>query len=243
MKYFFLIFFSLYCLSSFSQCPNNFKNCKGQCALFIDENKDGYCDHSIIENKTDTVIRKSENRVNKIKQNKKTNAKVEGCDRECPFFKNKQCRGKMISDTVAAEIKNKDSAKNDSAKSNSVIAGSDASSVKPPATTSPYHFFGVSGSLIALYIISLLFAEKNKIKKITHTKIWNAVLLVAFVIAALIGLFLVLKINYGFHVSFLRQLYILHVDFAVGFAVIAIIHIWKHRDFFYRIIFSGKEKC
>ncbi|MFA6923888.1 MAG: hypothetical protein WC223_06505 [Bacteroidales bacterium] len=244
MKYYFITTFLLFTLHSFSQCPNNIKNCKGQCGLYIDVNKDGYCDKAVIENNPDAIIKKNENEVYKLKQNKKTNVTSEKSKIECSFLKNKSYEEKINTDTTVDKIKSKNEAseKNIVTKNNSATAISEENGVKPPAATSPYHFIGISVSLIFLYVVSLLLVRKKKVKKTTHTKIWNSFLLMAFLFPGLIGIFLVLKINYGFHVSFLRQLYVFHVDCAVGFAVIAIIHVWKHRKFFYKIIFSVKEK-
>ncbi len=104
-----------------------------------------------------------------------------------------------------------------------------------------YLLIPVSSLVILFYLFTLLLSRLRIIKRSTHRKIWNVLLLITFLVTAVLGLFLAIQANYRFKVSFLSRLLILHVDFGIGMAVIAIIHFLWHWDY-YTGLFTGKRK-
>ena len=54
--YFILISIIIFSFNSLlAQCPRGIDNCKGQCGRFVDENKDSYCDLTVITEKKEII--------------------------------------------------------------------------------------------------------------------------------------------------------------------------------------------
>ena len=68
-------------------------------------------------------------------------------------------------------------------------------------------------------------------KKISHRKIWNCVLLITCLVSCLFGLYIVLAKMYDWSMNYMTVLK-LHVDFGIVMTIIAIIHIVWHWRYF-----------
>jgi len=79
------------------------------------------------------------------------------------------------------------------------------------------------------------------VSKTNHRKFWNALLLITFVTTGLIGLFMVVKINYKLEISFYEQLVGYHVWFGIGMAIVGIIHSWWHLHYYLHLFRPTKK--
>ena len=232
-QHYILKYFLITCLlfSSFhllSQCPRGINNCKGQCPRFVDVNNDGYCDFSTItevvtmqlKQVKDTTNKKTEN-ILIVKDNSTSTDKKELkkniTKAEIPTNKDLPLKEKKIANepnkiqpTIIKVEENK-------------------SNLKQSAS---YDLIFVSILTFSLYFTTFFLAKYKKIKKKTHRKIWNMLLLLTFLASCLFGFFLVLQINYHFLFSIFRTLLYWHVEIGISMTLIAVFHILWHLKYF-----------
>ncbi|HJX71045.1 MAG TPA: hypothetical protein VJ346_03805, partial [Bacteroidales bacterium] len=106
---------------------------------------------------------------------------------------------------------------------------------------SPYLLIPIAVFLLILYIISLSLSRLSVIKLTTHRKIWNVLLLIAFLVTALLGLILAIQVNYKLKIPFLKQLLTLHVDFGIGMTMIAVFHFLWHWSYYVNLFKVKKD--
>ena len=104
-----------------------------------------------------------------------------------------------------------------------------------------YPLFSISFLVIFFYTISALLARTGILSKVNHRKIWNFVLLIAFLATSLIGLLMVVKINYKLELPYYEELLNYHVDFGIGLAIVGFVHLWWHLDYYLRLL-KGEKK-
>jgi spermidine synthase len=80
------------------------------------------------------------------------------------------------------------------------------------------------------------------LSKTNHRKFWNVLLLITFLITGLIGLLMVVKINYKLETHIYDQLVGYHVGFGIGMAIIGFFHFWWHLNYYLHLLKSEKSK-
>lgn len=105
-----------------------------------------------------------------------------------------------------------------------------------------YPLLPISILVILFYSLSFAFAQMGLVSKANHRKFWNVLLLIAFLTTGLIGLLMVVKINYKFEMSFYEQLVRYHVSFGIGMAVIGFVHFWWHLNYYLHLFRIAKTK-
>ena len=211
-----------------AQCRDNMVDCKGHCGNFEDNNKDGYCDFSIlsiiqkIEDKkledsqfepNKYVVIKPVTTLQKVVSKRKTLAKI---NKDTIVTKNMEL---SIAPT-APIVSTKNTVK------------------KKPIAKSPYHLWSIVIPLLTVAIVMKVMLAKQIIRNITYTRIWNVFLLISFLITSIIGILLVVKINYDIQLPHLKYYFIFHVDFGIAMSIISIIHVLWHWKYYYNIIKS-----
>jgi spermidine synthase len=73
------------------------------------------------------------------------------------------------------------------------------------------------------------------IRQTEHRKIWNTILLAAFLVTAIPGLLLVIRINYKLEWSFLDSLMKWHVDAGIALSLVAFFHLLWHLSYYARL--------
>lgn len=248
-----LFTFLLISVSMFSQtgCPRgNVINCKGMCGFYRSHNKYGYCDYSVlsddikkiiygvpdtvkkdvvVEVKSNDTVKKEDNKNDKVVKkhdNKVNNQEIKANGNNIPtteFDTNNEQKGQN------AEINN------DSASLNN-----------PPAPTSqnfsqPYDFISIFGVCLAFYLFTYFLSRKSKIRKVNHKKIWNVLLLITFLVTGLLGLFMVVQLNYRFEIEWFRSLLYWHVEFGIAMAAISIFHVLWHLKYYVNLFRKEKK--
>ncbi len=205
------------------ECPINIENCKGQCGRLIDTDGDGYCDYTVITKIFDTVCVSNGN--TEIKQN--------GTDQS---YQSDINSGTEVKTSENSEINLNRTQSNLFLKRALSVAKVEKNSQKHS-----YRFILWTLITFGAYFISIILHKTKVYSKRTHRRTWNILLLITFLISGILGLVLVIQINYKvFFDSFFTFLK-WHVDFGIVMAWIAIFHIIWHFRYF-KNIFKGKNK-
>lgn len=103
-----------------------------------------------------------------------------------------------------------------------------------------YPLIEIGGATIALYFIIWLLSKLKVLKTSTHRKIWNVILLLAFMVSGLLGLMLVVQLNYDVMGDWYSTFMWLHVDFGIVMYIISIFHALWHTKY-YMTLFKKKK--
>jgi len=213
-----------------SQCPKGINNCKGQCPRFIDNNGDKFCDFTTIteivtkqlEKVKDTTTKKNENNLI-VKDNSTSLIKKD--------IKNSNTNNLKTKDLPIKSTEKDNKISNESTKIQPTIIKAEENKSNQKQSSS-YDLILVSALTFGLYFTTFFLAKFKKIKKKTHRKIWNMLLLLTFLASCLFGFFLVLQINYHFLFSIFRTLLYWHVEIGISMTLIAVFHILWHLKYF-----------
>jgi len=105
-----------------------------------------------------------------------------------------------------------------------------------------YPLFPVSMLVILFYALSFALLSMGLVSRANHQKFWNVLLLIAFLTTGLIGLLMVIKINYKLEISFYDELVSYHVGFGIGMAVVGFFHLWWHLRYYLHLFRSEKRQ-
>lgn len=242
----FLFTFLSYNNNIHAQCPRGKVNCEGECGRFIDEDGDGHCDLPFV-GKEKPKRQSSQQDVPQIKANPK---KIEP-KKQVEDTSDKE----LIIDSLVPEIiidgedtvveavvvsivnrENPNSKRNRSDKDDE----DDIENVDLVKTPKPYRLVAITSITLLAYFLTMILVRAGRIKRITHRKIWNSILLITFLMSCLLGFLLVIQINY----DVLKSLYLLnlkiHVEFGIAMTLVAIIHILWHLTYFKKLIRTKK---
>lgn len=105
-----------------------------------------------------------------------------------------------------------------------------------------YPFWTITILVVLFYAMSFAFSRIGLVSKVNHRKFWNVLLLLSFMISGLLGLLMVLKVNYKLQIPAYEQLVLLHVDFGIGMVVVGLFHFWWHLRYFLKLFQPEKNK-
>ncbi len=219
MRYF-LILLGMICFQlADAQCEDSIVNCTGECGKFTDDNNDLICDNSII----DSSLLQKEIISNPVKQKRVSD--------------NKQ-KSTLPEEKKAIQLNTPkpDSISVIPVKQEQAQAIPSSVPQKKKHNTVPYHFFSIALPLTGLYILLQWLSNQQKIKKASFFKIWNTLLLITFVITALLGLLLTVKLIYHLQIPFIKSIYLVHVDFGVAMSVITLFHLARHWKYYKNLV-------
>jgi len=91
-----------------------------------------------------------------------------------------------------------------------------------------YDLIPISIILIVAYVGSYLLYHNNYIKKSTHIRLWNILILITFIVSAGVGLILLILAEYGIALPMSQGLLYWHVQFAIAMFWIALFHIHSY---------------
>ncbi len=219
--------FSFTFLSLEAQCPFGEKyNCLGECGRFIDENEDSFCDNGLIQTQEPTTETQTE--ITPFEEKKEveiTPKKTAVAKQEKAVVKTEENISKD-EEIIPKEEKN--------------IPKENFSKPKEKKSKKPYRIIAITIAVLIAYLATYILVKTNKIKKLTHRKLWNVILLLTFLVSCLLGFILALQINYGFCMEWFRDFLKWHVEFGIAMTIIALIHIiWHYK--YYTSLFSKKK--
>lgn len=103
-----------------------------------------------------------------------------------------------------------------------------------------YHLLPITVALTLAYLVSHILTKKQKISLPAHRKFWNMLLLISFLISALLGIWLVIKINFGININLSLNPLFWHVEIGIAMTIISIFHIIWHWNYFKNYFTSKK---
>ncbi len=103
-----------------------------------------------------------------------------------------------------------------------------------------YPFIPITMVLLVLYFISVYLVKLKKLTLLKHRQIWNILLLITFLVSGILGIMLVLRVNYGFFMVFPVNILRIHVNYGIAMAIICIFHIFWHLPY-YKMIFKKRK--
>ena len=107
----------------------------------------------------------------------------------------------------------------------------DASKIVDKQYQGIYHFLPISLFLIILYLISHILSKKKIVSVVNHKKIWNILLLITFLISGILGILMVVRINFSLIIPLPFNILFWHVEIAIAMFVICMLHIierWRY---------------
>lgn len=117
--------------------------------------------------------------------------------------------------------------------------GSAAAAAENSGNKSSYNFIPILLGASAVYALTWILSRKKVIKQVLHRRIWNLVLLVATVISALLGLFLILNLDFNTGITLPVDILFWHVEAGIAMGIIAVFHIIWHWRYFLKIVKAG----
>ncbi len=97
-----------------------------------------------------------------------------------------------------------------------------------------YHLISIGTLVLFAYALSLVLVHFEIIPRQLNRRFWNYLLLVFFSSTAVLGLILVLKVNYKWNMTWAEELLQWHVDSGIGLALVAIFHLLWHLRYYTR---------
>ncbi len=223
-----------FCMNVQAQQDCDVIDCPGQCGRFIDQNNDGFCDHGKLSKPAADPVQKAD-----TAKPEKTAAKNKTADKPVVTT---TVKDKAIEKEAEETMPQTTSEQTDTVET---AAAEMAPAIEEQPTKrreSPYDLLLISGLTFGLYALSAVLVKVNVLKKATHRKIWNVVLLVTAIVSCLSGFFLVIQINYGIAMQAMRTFRYWHVQFGIPMTIVAVIHILWHVNYWKSLVHSTKQK-
>lgn len=228
----------LYSTAVAQTCPRKIYDCRGLCGMYVDQDGDHYCDYSYWSN---ALLQKRQHCVDSIAASAALAAEKRCADSLARIHKGAQDKAttprEAVLPTAAERIDEK-----------AVRSPEHVLSPAPVQQTSPmpakpkYDVILLFVATLALYLFTFFAARRDVIKKSTHRKIWNGILLLTFLVSGLLGLFLAIQLNYNFKLSWFATLLYYHVEFGIAMAVISIFHVLWHLKYWKNIFVRPGER-
>jgi len=236
---------------AWGDCPMGKVLCDEKCELFIDIDNDGICDYSqpapedrirTVEENTDNLISGSELKtktVNEVAEIYQISAN-EYAEKLSEYYGvkiNPNYSFQLLHDNYGMEP----SIVKSIAASIKLGTLIDVSEANNKENKGVYHFLPISLLLILLYSISHILSKKKIISIVNHRKIWNILLLITFLISGILGILLILRINFGWIIPLPFNILFWHVEVGIAMFAISIFHISWHWTYFKNILRTKKH--
>ena len=102
-----------------------------------------------------------------------------------------------------------------------------------------YDIILIGSVFIISYIFSYALYRRNIIKKKLHSKIWNIIFLISFLITFCMGILQAGLIDFGFNISIGPDLIFWHGELGIIFFVVLLFHLQSNSTSFRKLL-SGK---
>lgn len=239
----FTLFILIIPLQAKAQCPWNRVNCSHGCGRHIDENGDGFCDHSIIDK---SLLQPKEEEKEVLKEIQQQEKIIKEEPTEISINKS-QKNQKDKHNGIGLNQRNKNKKKSETIDNQKIQDTITEEKIiipiqKPSQKAKPYDLILISFITFVLYSITFILSKLNLLRKIYHRRIWNFILLLTFLLSCLLGFFLVIQINYDFVMEWFRTVLYWHVQIGISMTIISIFHIFWHLKYFQNI-FKKPKGC
>jgi spermidine synthase len=99
-------------------------------------------------------------------------------------------------------------------------------------TGGPYHLLLLSALSVCGYLLTYFLVKAGILSKLLHRQIWNSILLVSFFIAGILGILLVIQLNYKLEWPLMKPLMVWHVDAGILLCLVATFHFLWHSSYY-----------
>ena len=224
-------------------------DCPGRCGRFIDQNGDGFCDRGRLsspapatQSSSETTDEKTQESPNGHSDSKRITTKDTKDTKGTEDAKNTK---ESPAQTVKEEPKevNTENIATSQEPSTEAVAEEETTVEKPADNTpqkKPYDLILITALTLGLYALTFILVKANVLKKTTHRKIWNSILLITALVSCLLGFFLVLQINYGWKMDWFWKVKFYHVEFGIAMTIVALFHIFWHMNY-WKTLFKKRE--
>ena len=103
----------------------------------------------------------------------------------------------------------------------------------------------IAGALVVVYLVSLFLSRQGKYLSIAlHRKVWNAFLVLTFILTALSAIFYLLMLDYNVNILPAQiDVSFWHIEFGLAFILIGIFHALWHIPYFAQYLPKEKPKA
>jgi len=105
----------------------------------------------------------------------------------------------------------------------------------PQGNKLSYYLLPILLSVTILYGISYFMSARGVIRQVIHRKIWNMFLLITTVVSALLGLVLVLRVDFNVNITLPFDVLFWHVETGIAMGLIAVFHMLWHWRYFQKM--------
>ena len=209
------------------KCPWNEVNCPGKCGAYHDANGDGYCDYGMVdipEVKDTTPVIVPE--TTKVVEKDETGTENNGAFLDSG--NNTQEDDTLQTDTASIQKGSKDNPQTEE--------------TAAPPTRRPYTLILISALVFGLYFLTYFLSKTKILRKCNHRRIWNILLALTFLGSGVLGIILVIQLNYGIWMGIYREFLYWHVEFGIAMGLIGILHALWHWRYFNNLFSGWKSK-
>ena len=96
-----------------------------------------------------------------------------------------------------------------------------------------YHVLPIGVTVLLLYLFSLYLSSAGFTNRQSHRRFWNWILLASFIVTALFGLLMALKVTYKWDIPFSGPVLRWHVETGIAMAFSALIHLTWHLGYYF----------
>jgi len=96
-----------------------------------------------------------------------------------------------------------------------------------------YHVLPIGVTILVIYLFSLYLSTSGFTNRQSHRRFWNWILLGSFLVTALFGLLMALKVTYKWDIPFSGPLLRWHVETGIAMALSALIHLTWHLGYYF----------
>ncbi len=220
-------------------------DCPGRCGRFIDQNGDGFCDRGRLSSPAPATQSTAETDAGKAEVAPIVNTKDTKNTKNTKSTKDAKNTKESPAQTVKEEPKevNTENIATSQEPSTEAVAEEETTVEKPADNTpqkKPYDLILITALTLGLYALTFILVKANVLKKTTHRKIWNSILLITALVSCLLGFFLVLQINYGWKMDWFWKVKFYHVEFGIAMTIVALFHIFWHMNY-WKTLFKKRE--
>ena len=217
-------------------------DCPGRCGRFIDQNGDGFCDRGRLSSPAPTTQSTAETDASKAESAPTENTKGTKNTKDAKGTKNTKESPAQTAKEEPKEV-NAENIATSQEPSTEEVAEEDITAEEPADSTpqkKPDDFILITALTLGLYALTFILVKANVLKKTTHRKIWNSILLITALVSCLLGFFLVLQINYGWKMDWFWKVKFYHVEFGIAMTIVALFHIFWHMNY-WKTLFKKRD--
>jgi hypothetical protein len=211
-----------------NSCPRGLTNCAypGRCRLYIDTNSDRICDRSqsapLTAASTPTTAVVSKAATTGAASTPAATTSVPAAT-AAPSGS----PGVSAGGILAAVIPDDNSGTPTGNSQNESVTNSNTAEFKHS-----YYFVPILLATAVLYALTWILSAKKIIKTLFHRKIWNVILLVSMLVSAVLGLFLILSIDFNINITLPFNMLFWHVEAGIALGIVGVFHILWHWRYF-----------